>query len=74
MIYRVALQILKMKKHTLKKLNSVEKIVTEIKNHEELIESNIDAFFDEMYKIKLSRFEINEYKSQFRQKQAQKHH
>jgi hypothetical protein len=58
-IYRVALQILKMKKHALKQMNQVEDIVDELKNYDELIESNIDSFFDGMYSIHLSRFEIN---------------
>lgn len=55
----MALQILKMKKHALKQMNQVEDIVDELKNYDELIESNIDSFFDGMYSIHLSRFEIN---------------
>lgn len=69
MIYRVALQILKMKKHHLKTLKSVEKIVEELKNYDELLESNIDEFFDGMYKINLSRQDINQHKIHYREKQ-----
>jgi len=39
------MQILKMKKKALKKYHQVEKIVEELKNYDELIEPNIDAFF-----------------------------
>ena len=41
----MALQILKIKKKALKKYNQVEKIIDELKNYDELIEPNIDAFF-----------------------------
>ena len=44
-----------MKKKTLKKLYQVESIVEELKNNDELIDPNIDTFFDGMYSINLSR-------------------
>lgn len=55
-----------MKKHSLKQMNKVEKIVEELKNYDELLDSNIDAFFDSMFKINLSRIDISEYKGRFR--------
>lgn len=58
-----------MKKHHLKTLKSVEKIVEELKNYDELLESNIDEFFDGMYKINLSRQDINQHKIHYREKQ-----
>jgi phosphoglucomutase len=54
-IYRVALQILQMKKRELKKMNKIERIVEELKNFGDLLESDIDSFFDSMYEINLSR-------------------
>lgn len=57
-----------MKKHLLKTLKQVEDIMNELKNYDELIEPNIDAFFDGMYKINLSRMEIAHHRSHYRSK------
>ena len=55
-----------MKKHALKSLNKAEKIIDELKNFDELLEPKIDTFFDGMYKLNLSRTELNFYTAQYR--------
>jgi hypothetical protein len=44
-------------------------MVEELKNYDEFNETNIDAFFAEMYTLSLSRQEIADYKAHYHQQQ-----
>lgn len=59
-LYRVALQILKLKKKKLKKLTEFENIMEELKNFEDLVttEEEIDKFIFDMFEINFSRKDI----------------
>ena len=68
MLYRVALQMLKIKKKSIKHLKKVEDVVDELKTYHEFTEANVDDFFREMFELKLRREDIVFYCNEYAKK------